>query len=330
MRVSPPGEQQERYRFRLHPGHKTCRMPLSAVVSGIWSGNEKRTGAQSNLEICTLLDNSSRDGRQIKSGRLDNLFAGKLIEPENTMTEKEIEIRTADGTSRGALFHAGDKPPAPGVIFLTDIRGIRPAPHQMAGRLAAEGYTVLVPNVFYRTGPPPMFDFPVNFREERTLKRFAELTTPLTPQAMERDAAAYVDFLASQQSVREGPMGAVGFCFSGAFALRTAAARPDRITAAASLHGGRLYADAPDSPHLALPRVKARLYFGHAVEDQSMPKEAIEKLNAALAVWGGRYESETYEGARHGWTVPDNGAYNQPQAERAFTKLTELLAQALQ
>lgn len=245
------------------------------------------------------------------------------------MIEQAIEVRTPDGTSEGFLYHAEDDKRRPGVLFLTDIIGIRHAPLEMARRVASEGYTVLVPNIFYRTGRPPLFDFPLKFGEERTMKRLSDLGAPLTPEAIERDAAAYVDFLAGQAWTGAGPMGAVGFCFSGALAMRTAAARPERIAAAASFHGGRLWTDAPSSPHLILPHIKARLYFGHATNDQSMPAEAIEKLNTALLAWGGKFESEVYEGARHGWTVPDSAAYNQPQAERAFGKLRELFAGTL-
>ena len=241
------------------------------------------------------------------------------------MNEQEIQIRTPDGTS-DAVLYVEDGQRQPGVIFLTDIGGIRPSQHQMARRLAEAGYTVLMPNVFYRTGNPPMFNFHFKMGDERFMKRVSELSGPLSPQTVERDVGAYVDFLASQDSVGEARMGVVGYCFSGAIALRTAAVRPDRIAAAASFHGGRLFTDAPDSPHLVLPRIKARLYFGHAVEDRSMPAEAIEKLNHALETWGGEYESEVYEGAHHGWTVPDNPSYNPPQAERAFAKLTELFA----
>jgi carboxymethylenebutenolidase len=165
--------------------------------------------------------------------------------------------------------------------------------------------------------------------EERTMKRFAELAAPMTPERVERDAAAYVDFLASHDSVRAGKLGVVGYCFTGAFAMRTAAVRPDQIAAAASFHGGGLYTDASASPHHVLPRIKARLYFGHAINDQSMPAEAIEKLNRALAAWGGKYESETYDGAYHGWTTPGVPAYNEKQAARAFDKLIELFAQTL-
>jgi carboxymethylenebutenolidase len=247
-----------------------------------------------------------------------------------TMIEQDIEIRTPDGVSDGILYGSEDGSRLPGVIFLTDIRGIRPSQREMARRLAAEGYTVLMPNVFYRTRRPPIFDFPMKMGEERTMTRFAELTGPLTPDAAERDASAYVDFLRVHQSVSKGVMGVVGYCFSGALALRAAAACPDRIAAAASFHGARLFTDSPGSPHLVLPRIKARLYFGHADQDQSMPAEAIAKLNDALRNWGGLYSSELYEGAHHGWTVPDNPAYNQAQAERAFARLRELFGPTLQ
>lgn len=245
------------------------------------------------------------------------------------MAEQEVEIHSADGTSDGVLFTPDAGRPSPGVIFLTDIGGIRPSQRQMAGRIAAEGYTVLLPNIFYRTGKPPVWDFKPNFGDEKTAKRMAELRGPLTPEAVERDGAAQVDFLATQSSVSPGPMGVVGYCLSGSFAMRTAAVRPERIAAAASFHGGGLYTDDPNSPHLGLPRIKARLYFGHAVQDKSMPQEAIDRLNEALKSWGGRYESEVYEGAHHSWTVPDSPVYNQAQAERAFERLRQLFAETL-
>ena len=245
------------------------------------------------------------------------------------MIEHAIEIPTQDGTIDGWLMRPEGEGRWPGVIQLTDIGGIRPSARTMAQRLASSGYTVLLPNVFYRTGRPPMFDFKVSFGDERTRKRFAELVAPLTVAAMERDASAYVDFLSAQASVAPGPLGVVGYCFTGAMALRIAAARPDRIAAAASFHGGGLYTDADSSPHRVLPRVQARLYFGHAVKDRSMSEAAIEQLEAALRAWGGRYDNVTYEGALHGWTMPDSQVYNEQQAERAVRELGELLASEL-
>jgi len=249
------------------------------------------------------------------------------------MSEKEIEIKMADGNCDAVLYSA-DGAKKPGVIHYPDIMGIRPSHRAMAKRLSDAGYTVLLVNPFYRTAKGKMFDFTPNFAgDPRTMQRFGELAGPLTPDAMESDASALVDYLASQSAVSGAKMGAVGYCFTGQVALRTAAKRPEKIGAIASFHGGGLFTDKPTSPHLALPRIPKSngpsLYFGHAVNDHSMPQEAIDKLNAALKAWGGKYESEIYEDALHGWTVADSAAYKQPQAERAFGKLTALFAETL-
>ena len=245
------------------------------------------------------------------------------------MIEREVEIQTPDGTADGYIYYEDDGKRRPGVIELTDIRGIRPATRDMARRLAGQGYVVLLPNVFYRTRRPPVFDFEMQWGTERTMQRFAELTQPITPDAMERDGAAYVDFLSKQPQVAAGPMGAVGYCFSGALALRTAAVRPDRVRAAASFHGGGLWSDKPTSPHLVLPRVTADLLIAHADQDRSMPAEAIASFDQALAAWGGRFTSEVYPHGGHGWTVPDSPVYDEPQAERAFGELSALFKRAL-
>jgi carboxymethylenebutenolidase len=245
------------------------------------------------------------------------------------MIEQAIEIRTTDGTADGFFYRPDGDRKFPGVIHLTDIGGIRPSHQTMARRLAEKGYAVLMPNVFYRTSKPPVMDAKIPMGDERRMKRFEELRAPMTPEAVERDATSYVKFLVAHAGVSAGSIGVVGYCFTGAMAMRTAAAMPDKVAAAASFHGGGLYTDEPSSPHLVLPRIKARLYFGHASNDRSMPQAAIEKLDRALAAWGGKYESEVYEGALHGWTTPDTPIYNQAQAERAFGKLTELFAGTL-
>jgi len=242
------------------------------------------------------------------------------------MIEQAVRIATPDGNSAGVLLQPESGTSRPGVLFVTDIGGIRETMMEMARRVAGEGCAVLMPNIFYRTGEPPVFDFPRKAGDERTMKRFAELSTPLTPEAVARDAGAYVDHLTRHCT---GSVAAVGFCIGGGVALRVAAARPDKVAAVASFHGGGLCTDAPGSPHLLLPQVKARLYFGHADQDRNMTAEAIEKFNTALAAWGGKYESELYAGAAHGWTVPDSASYHRQQAERAYGKLAELLRETL-
>jgi carboxymethylenebutenolidase len=253
-----------------------------------------------------------------------------MIPGKQTMVEKPIEIKTQDGIVDGYIFQPQEKGKWPGVIHLTDIVGIRPSEHQMARQLCEVGYAVLMPNIFYRVTRPPVFEaHPLNFADEKVRQRMGELRASLPPAAVERDASAYVDFLAKQDSVLGAKLGVVGYCFAGAIALRIAAARADKIAAMASFHGGGLYTDAPNSPHTVLPRVKAQLYFGHAVEDRSMPKEAIVKFEQALKAWGGKYESETYAGCYHSWTTPDSPVYNADGAARAFGKLTALFAAAL-
>jgi carboxymethylenebutenolidase len=243
--------------------------------------------------------------------------------------EENPEIRTPDGLADTFLVRPESSEPLPAVINLTDGLGFRSEFAEQSKRIAERGYVVLTPNIFYRVAKPPVYSPDADFATERGQERFKELKKPLTPDAMARDGMAYVNWLSSQAFVSTGPMGVVGFCFAGKLALEVAAARPDRIGAAASFHGGGLFTDTLDSPHIVLPRVKARLYFGHADHDHSMPTEAIEKLEWALQSWGGDYASEVYE-AKHGWMIPGRQVYHPENAARGFDKLMELLDDSLQ
>jgi carboxymethylenebutenolidase len=241
--------------------------------------------------------------------------------------ERAIQIPMAEGSASGFLYGDPNRP-GRGVVYLTDIGGIRRAAREAAARLAEHGYSVLLPNIFHRVGEPPFFTPPLNMSDPEVRAKFGTLFGSVPPSAMEEDGGRYLDFLAAQPETAAGPLAVVGHCFSGAMAVRIAAARPDQVDAAASFHGGRLVTDSEDSPHLLLPRIKARLYFGHAVGDQSMTQAAIDQLGTALEQWGGRHQNEVYDGARHGWTSKDSPVYNEAQAERAFGKLLELLAGA--
>lgn len=244
---------------------------------------------------------------------------------DESVIDEKLSVPMPQGSAEAFLYRPGQSGAWPGVMYLTDIAGIRPAFHRMARRLAAQGFSVLLPNIFHRVSKLPVFDFEAKMGDERTMKRLGELRAGLNADQMREDGAAYVDFLTAQAGVRKGPVGVVGYCFTGSMAMRTAAVRPDAVAAAASFHGGGLATDQPDSPHLLLPEIKAQLYFGHAVEDRSMPAAAIEKLDAALKAWGGASQSEIYDGAHHGWTVPGSPVYNEKQAERHFEKLVALL-----
>src|SRR5689334_13078202 len=221
------------------------------------------------------------------------------------------------------FFRPDDIAEFPGVLFLTDIWGPRAGNIGMAKRLAEKGFAVVLPNVMHRYGPIQPDGLESDDPDEN-LKRLGQLFRLLTPPQMVSDGRAYVDFLLAQKGVRSGKIGVVGYCFTGQMAVRIAADQPDKVAAAASFHGGFLVTDKPDSPHRILGPIKARLYFGHAVEDASATPEQVATLEQALRDWHGAFQSEVYDGARHGWTTPGRAVYNELQAERAFEKLVEL------
>ncbi|HET7086303.1 MAG TPA: dienelactone hydrolase family protein [Rhizomicrobium sp.] len=228
------------------------------------------------------------------------------------------------GIGAEALFFRPDAAAEfPGLLFLTDIWGPRPGNIGMAKRLAEKGFAVLLPNVMHRFGPIQPNGLETDDPQENS-RRLGRLFSLLTPQQMVKDGKAYVDFLLAQKSVTPGKIGVVGYCFTGQMAVRIAADQPDRIAAAASFHGGFLVTGQPDSPHRILDPITARLYFGHAVEDSTATPEQVATLEQALRDWHGAFQSEVYDGARHGWTTPGRQVYNELQAERAFEKLVEL------
>lgn len=186
-----------------------------------------------------------------------------------------------------------------------------------------------MPNVFFRYSKMTPNGFEPE-DERQMMPTLHKLFATETRAQMKSDGAAYVDFLLQQEGVNAGKVGAVGYCFTGQMAVLTAASRPDKVAAAASFHGGFLVMpDDPLSVHKQLGPIKARLYFGHAVEDNTATPEQVATLEQALRNWHGAFESEFYEGAKHGWTVPGRDVYDELQAERAFSKLVALFEATL-
>lgn len=254
------------------------------------------------------------------------------------VVEKNVEIKTPDGTCDAAFVHPASGA-YPGVLIWTDAFGLRPAFREMAKRLAAEGYSVLVPNPFYRVAKAPVFTDVANFNFQNPEDR-AKLG-PLMGSVnaagnAEKDAAAYIAFLDAQPQVDQSKkIGTQGYCMGGALIMRTAASQPGRVGAAASFHGGGLVTNNADSPHLLIPKMKARLYIGIAANDDAQQPDAKDKLKAAFAAAGVQAEVEVYPQALHGWCVPDmprqngNPIYKQDDAERAWAKLLALYKAAL-
>ncbi len=210
-----------------------------------------------------------------------------------------------------------------------DAIGLRPRIEEMADRIAAEGYVVLAPNVFYRAGRAPLWQTPkLDDPESRGsfFRTLGPLMGALTPAAVATDGDAYLGKLGE---LTDGPVGVTGYCFGGWMGWTIAAGYPDRVAALGGFHTGRMVTDDDDSAHLLAPRVRADVYWGHADQDQSMTPENIARLDQAMDDAGVRHTTELYEGAQHGYTMSDMGAYNEPAAERHFTALFALLRRAI-
>jgi carboxymethylenebutenolidase len=265
--------------------------------------------------------------------------AGSSAAAQGTVIETSVEVKTPDGTCDAVFVHPSTGT-HPGVLIWPDAFGRRPSMHGFARRMAAEGYSVLVPNPFYRTAKAPVFPDPskFDFSNQADRAKLGTFTGPLNaPGAAERDAVAYIAFLDTQKQVdRSKKVGTQGYCMGGPLIMKTAAAVPDRVGAAASFHGGGLVTPQPTSPHLLIPKMKAKLYIGIAVNDDAQQPTAKDTLKQAFADAKVPAEIEVYSTAQHGWCVPDmplqaNGMpiYDKEAAERAWAKLVALYRSAL-
>ena len=265
----------------------------------------------------------------VKSVAAGLAAAGSVAGADMKLAETDVEIKTPDGTCDAAFIHpAGGSHPA--VIIWPDAFGLRPSMRAMAKRLAAEGYSVLVPNPFYRVGKAPMYEDAsnVDFGKERA--KIGPLMASIgAPGAVEKDAPAFVEWLDKQKQVNKSKkIGTQGYCMGGALVVRTCASVPDRLGAGGSFHGGGLVTAQPTSPHLLAPKINAHMYFGIAANDDASQPDAKDKLREAFA---SKAEIEVYSTCQHGWCVPDmpkgqdgKPIYNQAEADRAWGKLVAL------
>ncbi len=251
------------------------------------------------------------------------------------MTATDVQVTTAAGVCDAALIHP-QQGSWPAVILFTDVFGLRPTMRDMAKRLAADGFTVLVPNPFYRSSKPPGLSMDFDFGSVADREKMDALRAPLTSDAVMQDASAYVKFLDAQPSVnKKAKMGVFGYCMGGPMTMQAAAAIPERIGAGASFHGGGLVTDKPDSPHLLVPKMSAQFYFGIAMNDDQRQPDAKAKLDEAFKSAKLAAKIEVYDGCLHGWCVKDMpkvpgkpAIYNEAQAERAWGELVSLYKRA--
>ena|SRR5215472_12653859 len=235
-----------------------------------------------------------------------------------------IQVKTKDGLCRSYVAHPAGKGPWPGVLVFMDGVGIRPAMLEVGDRLSTHGYFVLLPDLFYRAGPYEPMDPIKIFTDpaEREVLR-TKFMVHATQAKIMSDTDAHLGYLEGRDDVKKGGVGTTGYCLGGIMSLTAAGTYPDRIVAAASYHGARLATDAPDSPHLLAPKIKARVYVAGATEDQGFPDDMKARLEDALTKAGVDHRIETYP-AKHGWVLRDLPVYDAASAERHWQTLVAL------
>ncbi|OHT88156.1 dienelactone hydrolase family protein [Mycobacteroides saopaulense] len=238
------------------------------------------------------------------------------------MSRRDVQISTADGQCPATL-HVPDAP-GPGVILYPDAGGAREVMREMGDRLAALGYVTLVPDVYYREGEWKPFDLATAFGDSQERGRLFATMGTLTPDRVDADAGAFLDFLTQQPEVTGERVGLTGYCMGGRISLRVAATHSNRVSAVASFHGGNLAnADDPNSPHRLADQITGVVLVAAAEEDASFPPAQEQLLAQVLTDAGVRHTIETYP-AKHGFAVTDNATYDEPAAERHWKALEEL------
>ncbi|WP_136247816.1 dienelactone hydrolase family protein [Halomonas borealis] len=244
---------------------------------------------------------------------------------------RALELPTADGTIDAHIVTPnGAEGPLPAVILLTDIGGLRPCYHEKAQRIADAGYAVLMPNVYYRDAAGEIVPRGQSFRDPEVRPTLFEYASRLTPEAQSRDFVAWLAGIDATPEFVGGSVAVVGYCMTGAFALRMAAEHPTRIAAVAGFHSAKLAQTGdPTSPVELAERIAARVYFGHADQDELLPAEQIARMDEALAKAGVHFTTELYQGAAHGFTAKDAPSYDEDACERHYKRLLTLLEETM-
>jgi carboxymethylenebutenolidase len=236
------------------------------------------------------------------------------------MVDAEIEIPTADGTMGTFVVRPDGDDAHPVVLFLMDAPGKRPLLHDMASRIASNGYYVMLPNLYYRTTP----EFQLDFASKESFGQMVDLMSNLGNRKVGRDAGALLAHAAGDPAADASRVGVVGYCMSGPFAIWVAAEYPVQVKAAASFYGVRLHVDAFDSPHLRLGDIAGELYVAAAEHDDYVPLEMVDQFEAAMQAANVRGRVERYWGTHHGFAFDDRPAYDAAADDRHWTAMLDL------
>ena len=287
--------------------------------------------SQTNKDAEEFIRRMKLSRRDVNRGGLAVAVTALLPPVANAVevVEQEVEIETPDGVADCYFVHPAEGQHA-AVMVWPDVVGIRPAFRQMGKRLAESGYSVLVINPYYRTAKGQVVPDGKTFRDPGIRELLMPYYRSLSPETCVTDGRAFVAWLDQQSAVDSSrKMGTTGYCMSGSYTMRIAAAIPDRIGAGASFHGGNLATDQEDSPHLLVPQMKAGFLIAIAENDDERRPEEKVLLRKAFDAADVEAEIEVYEGALHGWCPPDSAIYNEEQAERAWSRMLALFEREL-
>jgi len=244
------------------------------------------------------------------------------------MNELHVDIETPDGPM--ATFTCwpdeteGGEGPFPAIVFYMDAPAIREELYDMARRMAAEGYYVILPDLFYRFGH---IRFPRRNQYSRAVWRaiMAELSNAMVMD----DTRLLLDYMAGQPQVKPGPMACVGYCMSGRIVTTAAAEFPDVFAASASLYGVGIVTSKDDSPHLRAAEIKGEIYYGFAETDGTVPSYVIPTLKAALDEHGVDYALDIHPGTEHGFCFPLRDVYDEAAAEKVYAVFMDMCRRKL-
>lgn len=242
---------------------------------------------------------------------------------------RDVTISTPDGEA-DAYFVFPAEGASAAVMFWPSIVGIRETFRAMGTRLAESGYAVLVINPYYRTQQGPVIPEDKGFRDPGMRDLLMPFARTLSPETCVTDGSAFVEWLDSQPEVDAAKkVGSIGYCMTGSYCMRLSAAMPDRIGAGCSFHGGGLVTEADDSPHKLIPQMTASFLVAIAANDDERSPDEKHVLREAFDNAGVEAEIEVYDGALHGWCIPDSGVYHEAQAERAWSRMLALFERTL-
>ena len=269
--------------------------------------------------------------RDFSKGAVGVAFTMMLPAVANAMDviEEDVQVETPDGMADCYFVRPAEGAHA-AVIVWPDIMGIRTSFRMMGKRLAESGYSTLVVNPYYRTAKGSVVVDGESFSQPDVRERLMPHARTLSPETCVSDGRAFVDYLDAQASVDTNrKIGTTGYCMTGSYTMRLAAAMPERIGACGSFHGGGLATDSDSSPHLLASQIKAGLLIAIAANDDEKEPHAKVMLREAFDAAGVRAEIEVYEDTLHGWCPPDSVVYNEAQAERAWSRLLVLFEREL-